>query len=57
MYFLTLQPSLTCQGAVALRNTTRAAGTIEPDQVIADWRTKGGDTIRGEFQDALAASK
>jgi putative aldouronate transport system substrate-binding protein len=27
------------------------------DQVIADWRTKGGDKIRGEFQDALAASK
>ena len=27
------------------------------DQVIADWRTKGGDKIRGEFQDALAATK
>jgi putative aldouronate transport system substrate-binding protein len=27
------------------------------DQVISDWRTKGGDKIRGEFQDALAATK
>ena len=26
------------------------------DQVIADWRSKGGDKIRAEFQDALASS-
>jgi putative aldouronate transport system substrate-binding protein len=27
------------------------------DQVLADWRSKGGDKIRGEFQDALAAAR
>jgi hypothetical protein len=27
------------------------------DQVINDWRTRGGDKIRGEFQDALAAGR
>jgi putative aldouronate transport system substrate-binding protein len=27
------------------------------DQVVADWRSKGGDKIRGEYQDALAAAR
>jgi putative aldouronate transport system substrate-binding protein len=27
------------------------------DQLVADWRAKGGDKIRGEYQDALAASR
>ena len=26
------------------------------DQVVADWRSRGGDKIRGEFQDALATA-
>jgi putative aldouronate transport system substrate-binding protein len=27
------------------------------NQIVADWRTKGGDKIRGEYQDALAATR
>jgi hypothetical protein len=27
-----------------------------PFAVIAEWRSKGGETIRGEFQDTLAAA-
>jgi putative aldouronate transport system substrate-binding protein len=27
------------------------------DQLVSDWRTNGGDTIRKEFQDALSAAK
>jgi putative aldouronate transport system substrate-binding protein len=27
------------------------------DQLVSDWRTNGGDTIRKEFQDALSAGK
>jgi hypothetical protein len=26
------------------------------DSLVADWRQKAGDKIRGEFQDALAAA-
>ena len=27
------------------------------DQLVADWRSKAGDTIRGEYQDALQAAR
>ena len=26
------------------------------DSLVADWRTKAGDKMRGEFQDAIAAA-
>ena len=27
------------------------------DGLVAEWRTKAGDKMRGEFQDAIAAAK
>jgi putative aldouronate transport system substrate-binding protein len=27
------------------------------DQMVQDWRTNGGDTIRKEYQDSIAASQ
>jgi putative aldouronate transport system substrate-binding protein len=29
----------------------------EYDQLVKDWQTSAGDTIRKEFQDAIAAAK